>query len=72
MKTPSFFDKLLNVIIGAVLDRFDADTFIDNFADALTRKFLKKLDLPSLEDKVQEKVLDPVKEWLEKKLGVNL
>jgi len=64
--------KLLLSLGKKAIDSIDFSNWLDKYGGELVNYLLNKLDTSNLDDRVQDKILDPIKEWIEDKMNVNL
>ena len=63
---------LLKYLLKKAIDTINPTEWLEKNATELVEDFLNKFDTDEVADELQEKVLNPIKEWLEKKLDINL
>jgi len=63
---------LLKYLLKKAVESIDPIEWLEDNAKELVDDFLKKFDTEEVGESLQEKILDPIKLWIEKKLDVNL
>jgi len=63
---------LLKYLLKKAVESIDPIEWLENNAKELVDDFLKKFDTDEVGEALQDKVLDPIKAWIEGKLDVNL
>lgn len=64
--------KLLKAMLEKAIDLIDPKQWLAEYADDLVKQFLDKFNADDVKEDLQGRILDPIKEWLENKLNVNL